>query len=156
MSWQRLLPLCDAGSMAGMDSVLLKTVLSANLNPVLNSENTALLVQNRKSMKVLDHMLGMHVVECAIDNENGDLLLRLNRARFAFFCQYEIHPQSACLSDLLGATLERIDRSSKSMSFGFDSGIAVNFTWETCRNVEAFAGSIDTVEGPVLWVSEEA
>lgn len=107
-------------------------------------------------MKVLDHMLGMHVVECAIDNENGDLLLKLNRARFAFFCQYEIHPQSACLSDLLGATLERIDRSSKSMSFGFDFGIAVKFTWETCRNVEAFAGSIDTVEGPVLLVSEEA
>lgn len=142
--------------MAGLGSVLLKDVPVANLNLVLKVESTEVLSQKRKSMKILDHMLGMHVVECAIDNENGDLLLKLNRARFAFFCQYEIHPQSACLSDLLGATLGRIDRSSKSITFGFDSGTSVTFSWDKCKNVEAFAGSIDTADGPVLLVSEEA
>ncbi len=107
-----------------------------------------------KPINVLDHMFGMHVVECSIDNDT--LLLKLNRAQFAFFCEYEIVPKSACISDLIGATLERIDDSSKSMSLGFDSGVSVKFSWDKCKNVEAFAGTIDTGDGQELWVSEEA
>ncbi|MDP3508142.1 MAG: hypothetical protein Q8T09_09155 [Candidatus Melainabacteria bacterium] len=107
-----------------------------------------------KSINGLDHMLGMHVVECSIDNDT--LLLKLNRGQFAFFCDYEIFPKSACLRDLIGATLERIDDSAKSMSFGFDSGVSVKFSWDKCKNVEAFAGTIDIGDGQELWVSEEA
>ncbi len=107
-----------------------------------------------KATNVLNHMLGMQVVECSIDNDT--FLLKLNRAQFAFFCEYEIDPKSALLSDLIGAKLERIDDSAKSMSFGFNSGVSVKFSWDKCTNVEAFAGSIDTEDGQELWVSEEA
>jgi hypothetical protein len=42
------------------------------------------------------------------------------------------------------------------MSLGFDSGVSVKFSWDKCKNVEAFAGTIDTGDGQELWVSEEA
>lgn len=109
-----------------------------------------------KPINLLDHMIGMRVIDCSVDSSNDDLLIRLNRAHFAFFCEYEIYPKSAHLSDLVGATLERIDDGSKSMCFKFDSGLSVKFSWDECRNVEAFAGSIETDDGQELSISEPA
>ncbi|MBK7745753.1 MAG: hypothetical protein IPI39_00705 [Candidatus Obscuribacter sp.] len=109
--------------------------------------------ENSKPINLLDHLLGMHVVDCSIDNDT--LLLKFDRASFAFFCEYEILPESTCLTELIGATLDRIADNTKLMSFGFESGLAINFSWEEARTVEAFAGSIDVGNGQTLWITEQ-
>jgi len=109
--------------------------------------------EDSKPINLLDHMLGMYVVDCSVDNDT--LLLKFDRASFAFFCEYKILPESTRLTELIGATLDRIADNTKSMSFRFDSGLAINFSWEEARSVEAFAGSIDVGNGQTLWITEQ-
>ncbi len=104
---------------------------------------------------LMRNLIGQRIEAIRIDPNNDDLLVKFNKACFAFFSPYRVYPELDSIESLQNSSVVSVTNpTTESLTMHFDCNIELTFNWENSDLVEAFAGTME-VDGVELDIVEQ-